>query len=75
MTESGNLVSFYTGNPVYDGLVTILASRHSAGLDKTAIERLHESLVAVANKEPGGLRFLVLGEFRFVANLDANLGK
>lgn len=39
-----------TGNPVLDSVVNILQ-----GIGKTDIRELHEIILEIANKEPGGL--------------------
>ncbi len=48
-------IGFSTGNPVFDGLVTIMASRNWL-LDDKNIKAIHKSLMECALQEPGGLR-------------------
>jgi hypothetical protein len=47
--------SFSSGNPVFDGLVTILASKPFMVTD-AGIRTLHKTLQELAESEPGGLR-------------------
>ena len=44
-----------SGNPVLDSLVNIVRSKHM-NLDPETLGKLHETLLGLARKEPGGLR-------------------
>lgn len=48
-------VSFNSGNPVFDGVITILSTRNCP-LDQASIEALQKSLAKAASAEPGGLQ-------------------
>ncbi len=43
-----------TGNPVLDSVVNIIAAKHFIPTT-SSIEELHKAVLAIAEKEPGGL--------------------